>query len=275
MTPPLVFVTVGTDHHPFNRLIGWMDDWVARCRVPVRYVVQHGSAAPSRLGHNLGLVTHQELLELIREATVVVTQGGPGSIVDVRSTGRVPIAVPRIAALGEVVDDHQRYFCEVMRRHEACFTAHDEATLGDLLDQALADPKAFLRPPPPSPSADTAAELHRAMEEAVTRGAGWVALRRLMEQIGVGRPPLGTIRIGASPASDATSDSGPGPAFDSGPGPASDSRSDAASDSRVAAPRGTPPRDATLDRPGAVGWRRRGHPDPEPAGGTPVNGGAR
>ena len=25
---PLVFVTVGTDHHPFDRLIHWMDRWL-------------------------------------------------------------------------------------------------------------------------------------------------------------------------------------------------------------------------------------------------------
>ena len=24
---PLVLVTVGTDHHPFERLIGWIDRW--------------------------------------------------------------------------------------------------------------------------------------------------------------------------------------------------------------------------------------------------------
>ena len=29
-----VFVAVGTDHHPFDRLCGWSDAWVAQARHP-------------------------------------------------------------------------------------------------------------------------------------------------------------------------------------------------------------------------------------------------
>ena len=43
---PLVFVSVGTDHHPFDRLIGWVDAWLPD-DVPVRRAARHlGAAAP-------------------------------------------------------------------------------------------------------------------------------------------------------------------------------------------------------------------------------------
>jgi len=43
---PLVLVTVGTDHHPFDRLVGWIDRWAPPGRV--RLVVQYGTAVPPR-----------------------------------------------------------------------------------------------------------------------------------------------------------------------------------------------------------------------------------
>ncbi len=39
---PLVFATVGTDHHRFERLMDWMDAWGAHPEA--RLVVQHGNA---------------------------------------------------------------------------------------------------------------------------------------------------------------------------------------------------------------------------------------
>ena len=50
----LVFVTVGTDHHPFDRLCAWSDAWVADGRHPeVPWFVQSGTSkapehAPAR-----------------------------------------------------------------------------------------------------------------------------------------------------------------------------------------------------------------------------------
>lgn len=41
---PLVVVTVGGDHHPFNRLMSWIETWLLDEGDRVRCVVQHGSA---------------------------------------------------------------------------------------------------------------------------------------------------------------------------------------------------------------------------------------
>lgn len=47
-------------------------------------------------------------------ADAVVVQGGPTAVFEVRSTGRLPIVVPRRHALGEHVDDHQRAFARFL-----------------------------------------------------------------------------------------------------------------------------------------------------------------
>ncbi len=39
-------VTVGTDHHPFDRLIGWVNDWLAgHPDLSAQFFVQSGPAA--------------------------------------------------------------------------------------------------------------------------------------------------------------------------------------------------------------------------------------
>jgi UDP-N-acetylglucosamine transferase subunit ALG13 len=40
---PRVLVTVGTDHHRFDRLIGWVDRWAA-AHPDAQVLVQHGTA---------------------------------------------------------------------------------------------------------------------------------------------------------------------------------------------------------------------------------------
>jgi UDP-N-acetylglucosamine transferase subunit ALG13 len=139
---PLVFVTVGTDHHRFDRLMGWMEQWLA-ANGHARCVVQHGPADPPAGAECHPFLPHANMQALFQEATVVVCQGGPGSITESRQAGRLPIVVPRIARLDEVVDDHQVRFS----RHVATFgkvaLAETAESLHAHLDRALADPAEY------------------------------------------------------------------------------------------------------------------------------------
>ena len=107
-----VVAVLGTDHHPFDRLVGWMDE-AARRHPDVRFVVQHGaSRAPVRAeGH--AFLGHDALVHLLRSADVVVCHGGPGTITDARAVGHLPVCVPRDPELGEHVDGHQQRFADV------------------------------------------------------------------------------------------------------------------------------------------------------------------
>lgn len=137
---PLIFVTVGSDHHRFDRLVRWMDAWVARQQAPMTCIVQFGTADPPRSAIGVDYVDHALLQRLLASADVVVVQGGPMSIIESRRHGRRPIAVPRVASLDEVVDDHQRGFCAKLAKEDLIELAEDEATLHRHLDVALAEP---------------------------------------------------------------------------------------------------------------------------------------
>lgn len=44
---PLLLMVVGTDHHPFQRVVSWLDRWLADGGASrVRCVLQYGTARP-------------------------------------------------------------------------------------------------------------------------------------------------------------------------------------------------------------------------------------
>lgn len=144
MSRPLVLAIVGTDHHPFDRLVEWLDAWSRSSAGSdpdgdhdVRVLVQVGTSAAPSHAESVTSLGYDELQALIAEAAVVVTHGGPGTIMDVRRRGLLPIVVPRRQALGEHVDDHQVAFTERIASTGAILLAHDEAELHDLLDRAM------------------------------------------------------------------------------------------------------------------------------------------
>ncbi|WP_336921890.1 glycosyltransferase [Aquipuribacter sp. SD81] len=148
-----VLVTLGTDHHRFDRLLGWFDTWLAGTEADVHLVVQHGST-PLPLGMAsdprvtaFDLVPHDDLVAAMVASDVVVVQGGPGSVMDALECGRLPIAVPRLARYREVVDDHQVAFVERMSQELMAVHVSSEPELVDVLDAAVEDPSAYAVPP--------------------------------------------------------------------------------------------------------------------------------
>ena len=139
----LVFVSVGTDHHPFDRLVRWVDAWLPE---GVQCVVQHGTSAPPRRAEGVDYLDHGALTSLLDEAAVVVCHGGPTTITESRRHGRRPIVVPRSPGLGEHVDDHQQRFCARMEAKGLISRIDDEDAFRALMDRALADPGEFTVP---------------------------------------------------------------------------------------------------------------------------------
>jgi beta-1,4-N-acetylglucosaminyltransferase len=111
----VIFVTTGTNGEPFDRLISWVEQ--AAGGEPL--VVQGG---PSRLRPEgatwRDYVSFEELERLIREARVVVSHGGVGSILVTLLNGKRPLVVPRLAGRGEAVDDHQLHLARRLARED-------------------------------------------------------------------------------------------------------------------------------------------------------------
>jgi UDP-N-acetylglucosamine transferase subunit ALG13 len=140
----LVFVTVGTDHHPFDRLCGWADAWVAQARHPeVPWFVQSGTSNAPAVAPFRDYIRYDEMCDSMLRAVAVVCHGGPATIMDARKLGRVPIVVPRSADLGEHVDNHQQRFARRMAELGEIHLARSQDEMFELVEKAIADPSAF------------------------------------------------------------------------------------------------------------------------------------
>jgi UDP-N-acetylglucosamine transferase subunit ALG13 len=134
---PLVMLVVGTDHHPFDRAVSWVDDWAAAHEGRARVVIQHGTSLPPAHTEAHELLPVAELEAMMAGAAAVVCHGGPGTIMGAREAGVVPICVPRRSDLGEHVDDHQVRFATRVSEAGQVHLATTAAELGSLLDRAL------------------------------------------------------------------------------------------------------------------------------------------
>jgi len=103
----VIFVTVGTNEAPFDRLL----EAVAALGLTEELIVQHGS---SRCRPETALCVESlpldELTVLVRQARVTVTHAGVGTILTALANGKRPVVVPRLHSYGEAVDDHQVEF---------------------------------------------------------------------------------------------------------------------------------------------------------------------
>jgi UDP-N-acetylglucosamine transferase subunit ALG13 len=141
---PRFAVTVGTDHHPFDRLIGWINDWLGQHPERIgAFAVQWGSASVEPVCPGQRFLDAGQLDAMLDDADVIICHGGPGSMADAWARGQMPIAVPRLRRLGEVVDDHQVAFCRKLAGQGRIRLAEDPAVLADLLDEAIRDRAPF------------------------------------------------------------------------------------------------------------------------------------
>jgi UDP-N-acetylglucosamine transferase subunit ALG13 len=155
-----VVVVVGTDHHPFDRLCQWVEEWAAR-RPTARCLIQCGTARTPLRVDSARTLRHDEVLDLMSAATAVVCHGGPGTIMDALQTGRVPIVVPRRHALGEHIDDHQVAFTRRFAQAGRVRLAETAEELWAALDAAMTAPQTLRTAPalPASASIDRLADV--------------------------------------------------------------------------------------------------------------------
>jgi UDP-N-acetylglucosamine transferase subunit ALG13 len=157
---PTVFVTVGTDHHPFDRMVEWIEGWLSG-RGAIDCFIQYGDSRRPSIAGGQALISHEEMDRRIASADVIVCHGGPGTIVDCLRSGRKPIVLPRRHALGEHVDDHQRRFARRLESAGYIKVAETADELAALLDLAIEGSDEFVS----RPAEDAVAESVRRFAE--------------------------------------------------------------------------------------------------------------
>ena len=100
----MIFVTVGTNEAPFDRLVRAVEHFPDGEEL----LVQHGSSSIRPANATcIDYVSFDVLVDHVRRARAVVTHAGIGSMIVALANGKRPIVVPRLQRFGEAVDDHQ------------------------------------------------------------------------------------------------------------------------------------------------------------------------
>lgn len=111
----MIFLTLGTQKHPFDRLLTYIDHMISEEVIVEEVFAQIGNSKYQPINYEwerfLDSVTFKEF---INKSSLVITHGGTGSIVTAMKAGKKVIAVPRKIEFGEHVDDHQMEIVELL-----------------------------------------------------------------------------------------------------------------------------------------------------------------
>jgi UDP-N-acetylglucosamine transferase subunit ALG13 len=126
----MIFVTVGLERFPFDRLIRCVDALVGALTIQEETFVQLGSSktVPQNCTWMRSL-EYAAFIDKICSARIVITHAGVGSIISCLRYRTIPIACPRQRDHGEHVDDHQ---VEFLRHLEELNTVIPVYDLNDL-----------------------------------------------------------------------------------------------------------------------------------------------
>jgi UDP-N-acetylglucosamine transferase subunit ALG13 len=109
----MIFVTAGTERFPFDRLIRAADELQESLNgEPV--FMQTGSSMYMPSCPHERFLSYPEFSEKIREARIVISHAGAGTLLMCAELGKVPVMLARQGQLGEHVDDHQQMLAERM-----------------------------------------------------------------------------------------------------------------------------------------------------------------
>lgn len=127
----MIFVTVGTHHQPFERLLDALDD------LDDELVVQYGPGkAPPNASRAQPFMTFDAMLDAFREADTIITHAGVGSILCASREGHVPLVVPRRHELEEHVDDHQVELTRALAERGSVVAVWDVNALAEIVAAA-------------------------------------------------------------------------------------------------------------------------------------------
>lgn len=131
----MIFVTVGTDVHGFDRLVAGMDRLAGDIDEDVVMQIGKTQREPQN-AEWFRFTSGAEIARLYDDAAVVVAHAGAGTVIEIVSRGKPAVIVPRRAKFDEHVDDHQLELASAIEEWEGIFVVDDPDGIDEVLDRA-------------------------------------------------------------------------------------------------------------------------------------------
>jgi UDP-N-acetylglucosamine transferase subunit ALG13 len=131
----MILVMVGTQDKPFTRLLDAVNNYAKTSKEKI--IVQRGlTPYESKYMEVHDFFSPDETEKLIKEADIVITHGGVGTITTALKYHKPVIAVARLKKYGEHTNDHQKQIIEKFTDNGYILELKDFDQLDDLIKEA-------------------------------------------------------------------------------------------------------------------------------------------
>ena len=132
-----IFLSVGTQKFPFDRMIILVDDlYDVIPDIEVFGQIGTSTIHPKHFNYS-DYLESDAFEERIRWSDIVLTHGGVGTIIKSLNHGKRIIVIPRLEKYGEHVDDHQVQIAHSFEEMNYIVTYKENDSLHDLIIQAM------------------------------------------------------------------------------------------------------------------------------------------
>ena len=112
----MIFVIVGFHYQGFDRLIRKMDEIAGRIDEPVIMQIGHSKYIPKNAKYFNFKKDDEIIKNLMKQARIIISHGGAGTILDVLHLNKPLIVVPKLRKFKEHIDNQQMELAEALER---------------------------------------------------------------------------------------------------------------------------------------------------------------
>lgn len=132
----MILVTVGTHNKSFNRLLKSLDK-IVETRIKERVIAQIGhSTYIPRNYKSFNFTSSEKMIELTKEADIVITHAGAGAIITALKFNKPTIVVPRQKRFNEHTDDHQLQLTKELEKQKKVIAVYNIKNLEKAIQEA-------------------------------------------------------------------------------------------------------------------------------------------
>ncbi len=133
----MILVTLGTQDKSFIRLLKAVDREIKNNNIKEKVVVQAGyTKYKSNNMEIFDLTTPEEIDKLMKKASILITHGGVGSILNALKYDKPVIAAPRLSKYKEHTNDHQKQIVSEFAKEGYLIELEDFSKLNEAIKEA-------------------------------------------------------------------------------------------------------------------------------------------
>ncbi|MEM5792880.1 MAG: PssE/Cps14G family polysaccharide biosynthesis glycosyltransferase [Candidatus Aenigmatarchaeota archaeon] len=126
----MIFVTVGSNEHQFNRLLEEIDKLAGSSKLNDKIIAQIGNSTyiPKNIEY-FKFKPYNEIEKIVEESRIIISHAGAGSIMLALEKNKPLIVVPRMKKYGEHINDHQIEITRELEKQKKLIGVYDISKL--------------------------------------------------------------------------------------------------------------------------------------------------